>query len=106
MTTVFITYGGRWDSNIKYVDHLVKIIMVSEATTFTEIRERISKELNLREKKNILRISFDTKIKTSKGITIKSNQDLGTFLLLIKTDPEFKRCPMFVELETLNSQSV
>ena len=106
MTIIFIAYGGRWDSNNKYVDQLVKIMMVPEATMFTKMRKRISKELNLGENKRILRILFDTKIETSKGMTIERDQNLGTYFLLIKIDPEFKSCPMIIEFKTLNSQSV
>ncbi|PON51184.1 hypothetical protein TorRG33x02_311980 [Trema orientale] len=95
---VFIVYGGRWDDN-KYVDHQVKIIMVQEGTTYTSLTEKICKELGSDPTMKSIKMSFDPKIGTSRGIAIENDENVAVFLYLIKNDPEFKRCPLVVEIE-------
>ncbi|PON74385.1 hypothetical protein PanWU01x14_052170 [Parasponia andersonii] len=96
---VFIVYGGRWDDNNKYVDHQVKIIMVQEGITYTSLTEKICKELGSDPTMKSIKMSFDPKLGTSRGIAIENDENVAVFLYLIQNDLDFKRCPLVVEIE-------
>lgn len=96
---IYIAYNGRWTSNNKYVDHQVKITMVQEGIGFLELQETIYKELALDSSESSLNILFDTKMDTSRGMTIENDNNVAIYMYMIQNEEEFKRCPLIVEIE-------
>lgn len=66
--------------------------MILDKTIDIELRGKICEDLNLEERENAFRISFDVKIETSKKMTIKGDQDLHAYFHLIKNDLNIKIC--------------
>lgn len=96
-STIFIKYGGKWDSSNKYVKHKVKIILVEPTIKYDELLEKLCKELQLTDDRTRMKISFDAKTGDSKGMEIENDDDLSVYLHLLTNDPDFKKCPIVVE---------
>ena len=81
------------------MDNEVKIMFVENDIKYLDLLEKICKELNLDQSLTSIKILFDDKIDTRKGMRIENDGNVVVYMHLIKNNKEFKKYPLIVETE-------
>ncbi|KAL5582079.1 hypothetical protein UlMin_014521 [Ulmus minor] len=103
MAIVYVAYDGKWENNA-YVDHKLKVLMVSMDKTCLALKMQIAKSIGIEEEASKIRMLYNANLETSKGVEIENDSDVEMFLYLVKNEEEYKKCPIIVEIEETTIQ--
>ncbi|XP_070017554.1 uncharacterized protein [Nicotiana sylvestris] len=94
---VVITFNGSWTLDFKYLDHDTKLILLNKHISFNTFLKKISEVANIDSTRYALKIWFDIKLNTSKGMLVTSDEELSTCIHLLTTDSPYKNCHFIIE---------
>ncbi|KAL5566529.1 hypothetical protein UlMin_029693 [Ulmus minor] len=103
MAIVYVAYDGKWENNA-YVDHKLKVLMVSMDKTCLQLQMQIAKSIGIEEEASKIRMLYNANLETSKGVEIENDSDVEMYLYLVKNEEEYKKCPIIVEIEETTIQ--
>ncbi|KAL5537704.1 hypothetical protein UlMin_045636 [Ulmus minor] len=103
MAIVYVAYDGKWENNA-YVDHKLKVLMVSMDKTCLQLQMQIAKSIGIEEEASKIRMLYNANLGTSKGVEIENDSDVEMYLYLVKNEEEYKKCPIIVEIEETTIQ--
>ena len=103
MAIVYVAYDGKWENNA-YVDHKLKVLMVSMDKTCLQLQMQIAKSIGIEEEASKIRMLYNANLETSKGVEIENDNDVEMYLYLVKNEEEYKKCPIIVEIEETTIQ--
>ncbi|KAL5546205.1 hypothetical protein UlMin_005892 [Ulmus minor] len=103
MAIVYVAYDGKWENNA-YVDHKLKVLMVSMDKTCLALQMQIAKSIGIEEEASKIQMLYNANLETSKGVEIENDSDVEMYLYLVKNEEEYKKCPIIVEIEETTIQ--